>query len=235
MGTRFTRRGEPDSASPVPGETRTSPALDADRAQSDPQQAVLLEMLRGAEGAPVSYTELREAGIEFPASVVSELELAGAKIERCDAHAGALHRVAGVRLDPAGETPDIAGADLPARDPHTTLAGLPRALLDRGWKPHRPSPRSRAPSSPVRSCSALCPWSAAGLPATAGRIVPLCPSLQGAVFRPRPKRTPPPADGRGPPVNRRSRRPWRHAWRLKVTRCSKAGDTAKRSQCSKGR
>lgn len=63
------------------------------------QQAALLELLRHREGAPVSFSELQEAGIEFPASVVSELELAGAPIERCvlrlrDAS------VVGVRLDP---------------------------------------------------------------------------------------------------------------------------------------
>jgi hypothetical protein len=41
------------------------------------QQTILLELLRKAAGAPVSYAELQDAGIEFPASVVSELELAG--------------------------------------------------------------------------------------------------------------------------------------------------------------
>jgi hypothetical protein len=41
------------------------------------QQTILLELLRKAAGAPVSYAELQDAGIEFPASVVSELELSG--------------------------------------------------------------------------------------------------------------------------------------------------------------
>jgi len=62
----------------------------------DHQQAALLEILGRTPGAPVSYDELRAAGIEFPASVVSELELAGASIERCtvDDDSGGL----GVRL-----------------------------------------------------------------------------------------------------------------------------------------
>jgi hypothetical protein len=47
------------------------------------QQALLVGALRRAVGQPVSYDELRDAGIEFPASVVSELELAGLPVERC--------------------------------------------------------------------------------------------------------------------------------------------------------
>ncbi|MGO9321539.1 MAG: hypothetical protein ACLQBY_12150 [Solirubrobacteraceae bacterium] len=65
------------------------------------QQALLLAALRRADGAPVSYAELRDVGIEFPASVVSELELAGVRVERCYEHADGTHRVMGVRLDPA--------------------------------------------------------------------------------------------------------------------------------------
>jgi hypothetical protein len=43
---------------------------------------------------------LREAGVELPASVVSELELAGVAIERCF---GDGRRAVGVRLDPADD------------------------------------------------------------------------------------------------------------------------------------
>jgi tetratricopeptide (TPR) repeat protein len=68
----------------------------------DRQQVLLLAVLRRAGGAPVSYADLREAGIELPASVVSELQLAGVPVQRCPresfAEAG---RGAGVRLDPA--------------------------------------------------------------------------------------------------------------------------------------
>ncbi len=48
----------------------------------DAQQALLLEKLRREGGAPVSYDELREEGIQFPASAVSELELVGVRLER---------------------------------------------------------------------------------------------------------------------------------------------------------
>jgi hypothetical protein len=82
------------------------------------QQAALLVLLRHREGAPVSFSELQGAGIEFPASVVSELELAGAPIERCvlrqrDAS------VVGVRLDPLRKP-----AHLHAPSPHV---GAPSA------------------------------------------------------------------------------------------------------------
>ena len=70
--------------------------------QLERQQAALLELLRHREGAPVSFTELQAAGVEFPASVVSELELAGAPIERCVLRLGDAS-VVGVRLDPPCE------------------------------------------------------------------------------------------------------------------------------------
>jgi tetratricopeptide (TPR) repeat protein len=60
----------------------------------------VLSALRRAAGAPVSFAELREAGVELPASVVCELELAGVAIERCS---GEEHGAVCVRLDPASE------------------------------------------------------------------------------------------------------------------------------------
>lgn len=62
--------------------------------------------LRRAGGKVVSYEELRESGIELPASVVSELELAGIPIERRWQESDGGRRL-GVRLDPAFE-PDRA-------------------------------------------------------------------------------------------------------------------------------
>ena len=63
----------------------------------------MLGALRRATGTPVSYAELRAAGVELPASVVSELELAGVPIERCRGIEG---RGASVRLDSAFELTD---------------------------------------------------------------------------------------------------------------------------------
>ncbi len=51
-------------------------------ASLDPQQALVLEALRRAHGEIVTYGQLRDAGIEYPATVVSELELAGLPVER---------------------------------------------------------------------------------------------------------------------------------------------------------
>jgi Tetratricopeptide repeat len=65
------------------------------------QQALLLRVLREAAGATVSYAELRDAGIDLPASVVSELELAGIPIDHSYEGAGGARRRPGVRLNPA--------------------------------------------------------------------------------------------------------------------------------------
>jgi hypothetical protein len=60
----------------------------------DAQQQRLLDRLRQAGDEPVAFAELHGAGIDFPAAVVSELELNGYVIERVYDHA----RLVGVRL-----------------------------------------------------------------------------------------------------------------------------------------
>jgi hypothetical protein len=62
------------------------------------QQQIVLSALRRAEGAPVSYAELRDAGVEFPAAVVSELVLGGVPIERCSRAGAGGGTTLGVRL-----------------------------------------------------------------------------------------------------------------------------------------
>ena len=84
----------------------------------DHQQALVIGALRRAAGDPVSYTELRAAGVELPASVVSELELAGVAIERC---LGEGRGAVGVRLDPANDPAARATPD-PAERPGPTDA-----------------------------------------------------------------------------------------------------------------
>ena len=64
----------------------------------DQQQALVLGVLSRKRGAPASYDELRDAGIEYPASVVSELELAGLPVERCYGGSLDARRLLGVRL-----------------------------------------------------------------------------------------------------------------------------------------
>ena len=51
-------------------------------ALADTQQQRLLERLRLAGEQPVAFAELHAGGIDFPAAVVSELELNGYAIER---------------------------------------------------------------------------------------------------------------------------------------------------------
>jgi hypothetical protein len=60
----------------------------------DVQQQRLLELLHQGGEKPASFAELRAGGIDFPAAVVSELELNGYAIERVRDHG----RLLGVRL-----------------------------------------------------------------------------------------------------------------------------------------
>jgi hypothetical protein len=70
-------------------------------ALTDSQQRRLLELLLQAGRQPVAFAEMRAGGIDFPAAVVSELELNGYAIERVYEQ----RRLVGVRLvDP--ELPD---------------------------------------------------------------------------------------------------------------------------------
>ena len=49
---------------------------------ADTQQQRLLERLRRAGDQPVAFAELRASGVDFPAAVVSELQLNGYAIDR---------------------------------------------------------------------------------------------------------------------------------------------------------
>ncbi len=103
MGTKFFSHRTPGRTGDA-GARASTTTLEG----RDHQQKLVLDALRRAAGAPVSYAELRAVGIDLPASVVSELELAGVAVERC---VGEGTGVVGVRLDPANEvtvqaTPD---------------------------------------------------------------------------------------------------------------------------------
>ena len=97
LGTKFFSHRTPGRTGDAGAEARASTTTLEGR---DHQQKLVLDALRQAAGAPVSYAELRAAGIDLPASVVSELELAGFAVERC---VGEGTGVVGVRLDPANE------------------------------------------------------------------------------------------------------------------------------------
>jgi hypothetical protein len=70
---------------------------------ADAQKERLLERLRKAGDQPVAFSELHAGGIDFPAAVVSELELNGYTIERVYDH----EQLVGVRLRHP-EPPDTA-------------------------------------------------------------------------------------------------------------------------------
>ena len=74
MGTKFFSHRTPGRTGDAGAEARASTTTLEGR---DHQQKLVLDALRRAAGDPVSYAELRAAGIDLPASVVSELELAG--------------------------------------------------------------------------------------------------------------------------------------------------------------
>jgi hypothetical protein len=108
LGAKFFSHRTPGRTPGAGGEVRAS---ELGLEGLDHQQALVLGALRRAAGAPVSYAELQEVGIEFPASVVSELELAGVAIRRCF---GVGRGAVGVRLDPTSD-PVARPAPDPAR------------------------------------------------------------------------------------------------------------------------
>ncbi|MHB8490926.1 MAG: hypothetical protein ACYDA6_01755 [Solirubrobacteraceae bacterium] len=61
---------------------------------ADSQQQRMLERLRRADSQPVAFAELHASGIDFPAAVVSELQLGGYAIDRVYDHG----KLAGVRM-----------------------------------------------------------------------------------------------------------------------------------------
>ena len=117
-GKAFSHQGAVGGAAGGAGRRRggrggRAPAGPGSSGARDEQQALLLERLRRGGGAPVSYAELREAGVEHPASVVAELQLAGVPLERRDVRS-ADSPVAAVRLDPARDPEAKATTLLPS-------------------------------------------------------------------------------------------------------------------------
>jgi hypothetical protein len=146
-------------------------------APRDRQQAVVVEMLRRAAGAPVTYAELHDAGIEFPASVVAELELAGVAVERRQVDARGARPLTGVRLDPE-------------RDGHSTFAGGASENIPAGRRLQRSArPRARAGSAGrALSGRAIARWlvgaaAVAGLAAAVAALVPGRPQSHAAAPR----------------------------------------------------
>lgn len=120
-----------------------------DRPARESQQAIVLRLLREADGATVSYERLRDAGVELPASVVSELELAGIPIEHRYEGAGGSPRRPGVRLNPAldPERQELDQAAATGVQPRERPRGGMRLSLPSAWRWRelRPATRALAP------------------------------------------------------------------------------------------
>ncbi|MBV8940190.1 MAG: hypothetical protein JO240_00490 [Solirubrobacterales bacterium] len=113
----------------------------------------MLDILRRHAGEPVTFVELQAAGIELPASLVSELELAGAEIERCNAARAGERPVRAIRLpSTVGQAPAEELHDNPPRSPtrartvrppaQDSEAKAPPAEATSGWGPVRVYRRS---------------------------------------------------------------------------------------------
>jgi len=91
-------RGRPLGAEPGHQPAEAPPIRRQARIRSitlaDTQEQRLLELLRQAGEQPVAFAELRAGGLDFPAAVVSELELNGCAIQRVYEDG----RMVGVRL-----------------------------------------------------------------------------------------------------------------------------------------
>ncbi len=100
----------------------------------DEEQARLLEILTGAGGGPVSFDELRARGIENPATLAYELEIAGLAIEQVQRpQLGGPSLQLRVPLEPAwlesatrGGRRPAAGERIEARPPHDPERQHPR-------------------------------------------------------------------------------------------------------------
>lgn len=134
--------------------------------RTDEQQVLLLGALRRAAGAPVSYADLRDTGIEFPAGVVAELELEGVPLERCRAGGGP-----GVRLDPArdryGDDEPPLATEPPAAAPAPRSAPAP---------PPAAAPPAADPPVAVAPTAGADPSATADPPADADRRAPNPPA-----------------------------------------------------------
>jgi hypothetical protein len=130
---------------------------------ADIQQQRMLEQLHRASDQTVAFAELRDSGIDFPAAVVSELQLNGYAIDRAYERG----RLVGVRLvkpeppsTPAPSTAVAAAITSGARPtpPSTTRPRPPERLAHPAGVPDPIAPRDRrkfATELPGLAASAL--------------------------------------------------------------------------------
>jgi hypothetical protein len=120
----------------------------------DDQQAHLLSILSRRVGEPVTYEELRQAGIEFPAGLVAELELAGVEVDRCRVPVPGGRPIRAVRLPSAIEDFPQAAAESSRPSPAPAPASSPaRAQEPTSRLAPRPSPASSPAGGPEPTSS----------------------------------------------------------------------------------
>jgi tetratricopeptide (TPR) repeat protein len=136
-------RSSPDAEHPAPLEPL------------ERQQATLLAALRDARGAPVSYAELRHRGIEFPATIVSELALLGVPVERCHGHGSRTRRAVAVRLDPARDHRAVLSEPRPDRVDHAAAPARDPRADTRPLEPPVPAVAGRATTRALLAAVAL--------------------------------------------------------------------------------
>jgi tetratricopeptide (TPR) repeat protein len=111
----------------------------------DEQQARLVERLRAAGGAPVTFDELRDIGIENPALLCYELAAVGLPITRTASPAEGMPALS-VRLEPELQPPPVAertSDPRPAREQSTTLRLPARPVAAVTAQARRPMGRAR--------------------------------------------------------------------------------------------
>jgi hypothetical protein len=99
--------------------------------QLDRQLEDLLARLRAAGGDPVSFDELRAQGIENPALLAYELEVAGIPVGRVPLHGGAASPPVAVQLDydDSEDTRQMAAIELPDHPLQRLRSGVERLTL----------------------------------------------------------------------------------------------------------
>jgi hypothetical protein len=119
----------------------------------DDQQEHLLSILSQRAGEPVTYDELRDAGLEFPAGLIAELELAGVDVDRCRVAVPGGRSVRAVRL-PSPVEPH-AGEEIQKASPGLGPASRPLPGPASRPAPERTSPDFglSPPSQPASSHS----------------------------------------------------------------------------------
>ncbi len=104
----------------------------------DEQQALVVQRLRAANGAPVSYEELRELGVENPALLGYELAAVGLPVERRRTREGTGALTLPVRPEDGGGVAWLVGAPPRGAENPGAEEQRPQGVAGRGLRRRRP-------------------------------------------------------------------------------------------------